>query len=348
MEIALVADFGNRFSGSFIPNVCALARKVTERGDGLTLISARVDGATWHERVRESGAELVLTSSGREVFDALRKRRPAIVHTHFLGYTLPATLAATLTRARLIWHLHSGIPPSSGRWRRQRSRLRYQVLGRKTHRFVAVSHALAHELFACGLDPRRTIVVGNAVDTSHFRPPAPPERAAARAALGLNENSFVLGFFGRDSYVKGTDILLQALDEVDDVTLLAVGLPPKDRTGAESSGRALTIDASPDPRAIYWACDALALPSRVEAAPYTLMEALCCGLPVIASDLPAIRETAGDAASVRFFPAGDWMQLRSALRQLVDRAWTVAPLDPAVQERLTLDRWVADVLRLYD
>lgn len=333
--------------GSFIPNIVELSRTLQARGDRFTYINEQVAGAIWHDDVRRSGASLVLTRTQREVYDALVGARPDVIHTHFIGYTLPATLAAWRTGARLFWHLHTGRSTAPTRIRHVRSRLRYSVLGRSAERFVAVSRALAFQLSAVGLDWRKTTVVNNAIDTERFRPPTPDERALRRQRLGLRPDDVAFAFFGRDSFCKGTDTVLDALSRPSPITLIAVGLPSEFRTVFSDRVRTIALDAVADTRDVYWASDGMLMPSRYDAAPYTLMEALSCGLPTIASSIDSLHELAREISSVRFIPPDDPQQLRRALDELVQGA-EPAGLEPAVREFFGLHRWVQDVLALYD
>jgi glycosyltransferase involved in cell wall biosynthesis len=334
--------------GSFIPNISELARTLTRRGDRFTYVNEHVPNAIWHDDVRAGGAELVLADSQKSVYDALVALRPDIVHTHFIGYTFPATLAAWRTGARLFWHLHSGqlVPPTAARL--ARSHMRYSVLGRRAQRFITVSESLASQLRAWGLDRKKTTVVNNAIDTTRFRPATPDERLLRRERFGLAADEAVVAFFGRDTYCKGTDVLIEALNVPLPLTLIAVGLPQDTARALARRVKTIFLDRVADTRDVYWASDVMVMPSRYEAAPYTLMEALACGLPTVASDIASIRELGEKAASsVRFVSPEDSASLREALAS-VTRSRSRSDLDAPTREFFGLRRWVREVLALYE
>ena len=210
---------------------------------------------------------------------------------------------------------------------------------------MTVSQALADQFAPLGVDKRKTAVIENAIDLEHFRPPTPGERLEERAKLGLDAAARAVVFFGRDTFLKGTDVLRGALESKPKIVLLGVGLPAAERESIERLVPVLTFDRVADVRSLYWAADALVVPSRFEASSYALMEALACGLPAVASDIPPLREVAGGIASVRFTPAGNVAELARAIDEL--SSLTPGEADPVVRERFGLDRWVRDVLALY-
>ena len=103
-------------------------------------------------------------------------------------------------------------------------------------------------------------------------------------------------------------------------------------------------------RPLYLAADALIAPSRAEGGdpPFALAEALACGTPVIASDIPGHRALAGLAPAVRLSAASPQMLAEDVLR--LPRAG-----DPAfvrahawLAPNFSVERYARDILRHYD
>ncbi len=203
---------------------------------------------------------------------------------------------------------------------------------RRSARVVTVSDAVRDELVAeYGLDPATVVVAPNGVDPSWAR--AEPLDTAARARLDVPER-YVL-FVGNLEPRKGLPLLAAAhaaarRQDPDVPPLLLVGPPgwgdawdgtEPDRTDV----RHLGFVPDDDLQGLVAGATALCMPSRYEGFGLPILEALACGRPVLASDIPAHREVGG--GDVHFVGAADvdgWSQA------LVDVS-TVA--DPATAEQ---------------
>jgi glycosyltransferase involved in cell wall biosynthesis len=342
-HIVHVADYGNPAPGSFVPGIVALAKELHLAGDRCSLIVKNVDNATWHETASRSLHSFAAASTPGEVFNLLWRAAPDVVHVHFVGWSLPATTAAYARHARVIWHLHSAMENGAGRLRRFARAGKYNWFGAGVHKFVAVSDTLRRGVVDMGISPDRVTVLRNAVDTKHFRPPTAAERRQTRESLGIGESERVILYFGRDIDVKGADILWEALDESPPVVLLGVGLPPRAIAEFSSRVRTIALPFVADVAPLYWAADVLVMPSRREAAPYTMLEALCSNLPVIGSNIAPLAEIAAQASEV-VLVANDPTAFSRALRNRVERRSTEIE---TVRARFGLDHWVGEMRSLY-
>jgi glycosyltransferase involved in cell wall biosynthesis len=152
---------------------------------------------------------------------------------------------------------------------------------------------------------------------------ADPPDAALRARLGL-PSSYVL-FVGTLEPRKDVRTLLAAHALLPDAPPLVLVGPPGwgeqvDVSGAVTPGY-LGDDAL---RPLVAGAAALVLPSRDEGFGLPLLEALAAGTPVVASDLPVLREVGGDV--VRYAAVGDAEAFAAAIQAVLD-----APGDPAAR-----------------
>lgn len=341
MRIFHAADFGNTVGGGFIPMLGALSERLNARGDSMALAVPAVPGAGWHAEARKAGIELHVVANAWEAAHLARAWQPDIAHVHFFGWELPVTARLWTSRARVIWHIHSTSLRIGGAMRTLRTRAKYRIAGARVSRFVTVSRAIGDEIVALGAPRRRVLAIHNAVDGAHFRAPSDEERAAARAAYGVDGPAVL--FFGREPYIKGTDVLVGALREMTPVHVLAVGTP-EPLAGVPERHRVITLPRTRDVRSLYWAADALALPSRGEGYSLALIEAALCGTPIVASDLPALREGGEGRPAVRLVPPADEHALAAALMEALrsGRARTQqAPGDD-------LASWAERVTSVYD
>lgn len=158
------------------------------------------------------------------------------------------------------------------------------------------------------------------LDTEACRP---VERRAARTALGLPADAFLVGFActSLDNRRKGLADLLEALrrlaGETQPLALVSFGRAPASGTVA-SMPHPWThlgfLDGDQAKAAAYSAMDCFVAPSRAEAFGQTAIEALACGTPVIAASAGGLREAVGDGGLL--FPPGDVDALAAAIREL--------------------------------
>ena len=114
-------------------------------------------------------------------------------------------------------------------------------------------------------------------------------RTAAREKLGVGDK-FVIGGVGRLCWQKNQTFLLDVLARMDDAVLLLVGEGEdldmlREKAGRMGlSGRVIFYGATGDMPPLYWAMDALALPSRFEGLGIVAVEAQAAGLYTLCSE----------------------------------------------------------------
>ena len=152
--------------------------------------------------------------------------------------------------------------------------------------------------------------------------------------------------WGRHVPQKGFDVLLEAVRQLDaDGVRLRLLLGGEGRERADLERRAAGLPVrftgfEAEPRRLFAQADVFVLPSRVEALPLVLVEAVSAGLPAVATDVGDVREALGDVVEV--VPPEDADALAAALRRLLadpaDRARRGRAGITAARERLTAER----------
>ncbi len=160
---------------------------------------------------------------------------------------------------------------------------------------------------------------------------------------------------GRLSSEKGIDVLLDALRRV------GKGAPPLDIVGEGPERAALEAGAAGlDVRFHGWLEDAtpvlrpamaLVQPSRREGLPVAVLEALACGVPVVASSVGGIPEVVSHGVTGLLAQPGDASALARALTQLSTLATGLrlqaAAGAPEIIDRYGPARWASETLALY-
>ena len=162
--------------------------------------------------------------------------------------------------------------------------------------------------------PRGKIqVIPAGVDLDLFKP---MEKAQTRQSLGVTENRVIL-YVGRIEPLKGIDILLNAVASLEDKTdtrlLVVGGQPGHDDELARMKSLAAQLDiadmvtftgAVPQtelPR-YYGAADVFVLPSHYESFGLAALEAMACGVPVVASRVGGLKTFVKDGKTGYLIP----------------------------------------------
>lgn len=205
---------------------------------------------------------------------------PTVLHTHFTGFDLAAAAAARgRPRTAVVWHLHTRLDP--GPRVALRNAIKFGVLSRGVQRIVAVGPDIAAAARR-RLAPRgRLEMLENAIEVSRFPLVEDGERAAARAALDLPDGRPLLVHFGWDWEMKGGPLFASAARLLHERGVDAIAAS----VGATQSadGEVIALPPRDDVRTVYAAADVLVSSSAVEGGPFSVLEALAAGTPVVAS-----------------------------------------------------------------
>lgn len=283
--------------------------------------------------------------------------RPDLVHTH-LGY---ADLLGGLAARSL------GIPSVSTihvmEWAgalRERAKERLMFLARRhcAARVITVSEAARRAYLATGWDS------ADHVATVHngIRDGAPQGSGRRlRLEFGLSEDDVVAAMITVLRPGKGHDVAARAIRELRDdypnLKLLVLGDGP-DRAEIEGqlaiAGDAVTMAGfRDDVLAILDGVDLLVHPSRIDAFPTALLDALASRVPAVATAVGGIPEIVADGETgLLLEPPATVDALGSALRRLLEDPGLRRKMGDRGREvfeaRFTVDRWIERILPVYE
>jgi glycosyltransferase involved in cell wall biosynthesis len=261
------------------------------------------------DRLREAGVEPRLVGISRHLgpaaLVAVRRQladvRPDLVHTH-LGYAdLLGGPAARSLGIPSVSTLHAHAWPGDAR---ERLKMRAMRVARRTTaaRVIAVSESARAAYLASGADrPERVVVIRNGIAGT----PLPGAGGAVRAQLGIADDELVIAMVSALRPEKGHDVALAAFAELlpslPRLRLVIVGegrLPAHVSRAADRLGdRVLRTGYRPDVMAVLDAADLVLHPSRHDALPTTIIEALAASTPVVATRVGGIPELLDDGVS---------------------------------------------------
>jgi glycosyltransferase involved in cell wall biosynthesis len=225
------------------------------------------------------------------IWRQLCRLHPTVIHVRNWGPWIDTTLARLVQRPRvpLVWSFHGvedieRLPPA------RRSALRAASL--LTSRIFAVSRATRALLVGLvGIPERRIDVIANGVDAEYFVPPPSSPRPHDR---------FVIGSVGRLAPIKNHALLIEAAAD-----LVARGIDLEVRIAGTGSTEAALRELAAaraiedrirllghveDVRRFLWDLDLFALTSDMEGSPNAVLEAMACGVPVVATAVGGVEE----------------------------------------------------------
>jgi glycosyltransferase involved in cell wall biosynthesis len=209
-----------------------------------------------------------------------------------------------------------------------------RALYRGADAFACISRDIERETLACGIPRERVWYLPNAIDMTHFRPAEPGERDRIRRDLGLPADRVICLFVGRLSREKGVMDLLEAWRLLQPSAALLVVAGP-DMTGhawdAGASGRAFVAAHALGERVLFAgplndvapmirASDLVVQPSHFEALGLSAIEALACGVPLVASGVGGLLDFVVDGENGRLSPPEDPAALAGRLGPLLSDA----------------------------
>jgi mannosyltransferase len=171
------------------------------------------------------------------------------------------------------------------------------------------------------------------VDTARFSPVSREKKIALRQALGLPETGTVVTYTGRLVSYKGLPLLLevwrQLRESYRNITLVLVGSGGLDMHNCEDALKefAATHNLQESVRftggvsnveEYLQASDAFVFPTENDAFPSSVVEAMSCGLPIVATPVGAIQEMIIDQATGLLIRSGDFEGLYESLKLLIN------------------------------
>jgi glycosyltransferase involved in cell wall biosynthesis len=280
----------------------------------------------WPPLSRDAGVDLLHAPS---LAVPPKRGKPLVVSVHDAA---PWLFPGTFT-ARGRWFHHAGM----------------RAAARRADRILTGTEAAASELLAhTSLPAERLRVVPYGVDHP-YQEPGPEELWAALQRHHLDNTPYVL-WVGSLEPRKGLGTLVAALVKLarrDAAPALVLAgyagwrnenlISPADRAERGPALRELGRVPDSELRALYASATVFAFPSLHEGFGLPVLEAMVAGVPVVASDIPAIREVAGDAAVL--VPPGDADAWSEALSRVLESPTLQAELAGAGRRRAAVFSW---------
>ena len=265
------------------------------------------------------------------VSELIRHQNVDLVHAHLAKGQVLAGLAGCLTGRPFVMTVH-GMDISS--WE----------LGifHTAHAHLNVVCQLAYaQALSLGVPEERVNMIPNGVDMEMFRPN--PNGAHLRNLLHIPLDVPLVGFVGRLAPEKGPDLFLQVAQFIHrshpQTHFVMVGdgaMLDELKEAARVAGLQdhLHLPGSLDNmHLVYPAFDVLVQTSRVEGMPFSLLEGMACGLPVVAMNAGGVNEIVEERTTGILTLVGDWAGVGRAVIRLIDDPALRAKMGAAARQR---------------
>jgi glycosyltransferase involved in cell wall biosynthesis len=228
-------------------------------------------------------------------------------------------------------------------------------------KIITISNATKDYVLRLGANPNKVKVIYNGVDLTRFRPQT-DKKAQMRQKLGIPKDAVVILTVRRLVYKNGVDTLLDcaesAINKNPHIVFLVAGKGPDlENVEQQTTQRKITTNfrltgfvSDADLPGYYNLADMFVLPSKSgEGLPLVALEAMACGLPVIATNVGGIGEVPV-AKYGKLVPPNEPQQLAEAVLEFAKADFSSQKMElrANIEERFSWETNIKQLLEIYE
>ena len=311
-----------------------------EIGEPVFRLQNRLDGVVYFrdvDAVQPATVKRYIRRSARGILYRASQRRPMILHTT-TGFPNAVVVSRAAQEAGLPWIYEMrgeiektwlSAPTKSGEPRSEESehyrhwRRKELEAAKRAAGVVVLSEIARDDLIARGVEPEKILVAPNAVEESVFSYELSADTAKRR--VGVDPEKTTIGSVTSVVQYEGLETLIRALPLLPSTYQALIVGDGEDLNRLKQVAKDLDVlsrvrfaGRQPQDQALQWyrALDVFVVPRKDlpvcrTVTPIKPLPALALGIPVVASDLPALREVTGGHAT--YFPADNPVELADAI-----------------------------------
>jgi len=293
---------------------------------------------------------------GFQLGHLIGKLKPHILHCHLMHANIVGRIVGRIMGVRrIVTSIHTA--EGGKRWHL----IAENITCRLSDSTVCVSESVRkHAQEQSHIPAGRLCVINNGVDYDRFANARSYEPEKLGIPDGWGKDKTKLIFVGRCDPVKCIDKLILSVAQLSsrhDVGLLIVGDGPErsslERLSIELgvSDRCVFMGMRNDVERILKYADIMVMPSRWEGLSVSALEAMACGVPLVANRVPGLSDSIEDKRTGLLVEPGDNLALNAAIEKLITEPAYARQLAHNAQEHIrkffTLDKMVDRHVQLY-
>ena len=274
----------------------------------------------------------------RRIKEIVNKYEISLLHAHGYSMLLLARILKIFTGLECVATFHLLIQDENSTWIKSvlRPKIRkYQIYLRAfaPKAFIAYSSEIERFLLQdLGFHKNKVRKILAGTDTNYFRLPSSEERQKAREKFGFEEKELVCTLVGRLNWIKGHDVLIDAVRQMRkavpeiNVKCLFAGSGDREKqikeyafASEDDADCFLFAGHMKDMREVYWTSDILVLPSRSEGFGVVVAEAMCCGIVPIRTPGAGSMDQIQEGKTGYIVPFDDAEALSKAIQKLANK-----------------------------
>jgi glycosyltransferase involved in cell wall biosynthesis len=354
-RIKVLQMVGNAIVGGMETHVTRLIERLPLDRFGVTLMCPFESGMA--DQWRELGVDVIITpmpespswTSIQLACSVVKAHGVDVLHAHLPNAHVLAGIAGKLTGKPVVSTLHA----------RQISTLDLEVHRAAGTYLSAVCRQTYFQCLGLGVNASQLHLIPNGVDLNDFKPGG-ARMGALRQRLGIGPEAELVGFVGRLSPEKGPDVFIRAAvalkQALPNARFVLIGEGPM-RGELQSlierfelGDVAYLCGLMPHMQSVFAELDLVVSSSRSEALPLALMEAMACGLPVVATQVGGVPDLIQHGMTGWLVGDGDFDAIAAHVRTLIEQPQERVAMGQRARDRaekhLSLDDSVAATMRL--
>ena len=320
-------------------------------------------GKLTHELEQAGITVFILNKKGKidisivgRLADIMRKYDIQIVHTHLWGANFWGRIAAKKAGVPVI----IATEHNEDVWKTPLNFICDRWLSKWSDRIIAVSNKVKEFYVSKGIRPEKIEVIYNGIDADGLRVSG-FVGLRVKEELGIKNDEIILAVIGRLVPQKGHRYLFEVLHQLDgkyNLKLLVVGEGPLKKElqliaySSQLTEKIVFTGLRNDVPRLFKAIDILVMPSIREGLPIVALEAMVCGVPIVATRVGGTPEVVIDGETGKLVEPKDCLALKEAITQVIEnKSVTQRMVDNArklVKEKFSLTNMLDETQRLYE